>query len=488
MTVSFQNLQRADKEKLVQAIAAKASRKFAPFCKFTDKSYCVPPHLSLLCSKLDDVQEGRIKNLMVFMPPRHGKSETVSRKFPAYYLGRNPDHNVILSSYGYTLVRTFSKANRDLIESRRFKAVFPLRTAQNARSVNDWDIAGHRGGLLAAGVGGATTGYGANLFIIDDPLKNKEEADSEVIREKHWDWYRSVVLTRLEPDAKLILVMTRWHQQDLAGKILAQAKEEGTTSDWTVLNLEAICEDESDPLGRDHGDALWPERYDVEALNRTKNRVGSRIWYSMFQGTPQDPESQIVRREWIQWYKELPIEFDRFGGIDTATSVKTSSDHTSLVDVCKDWEGYLYVDDVFLEKTSVHAFAKHVNAEHGAKNYKSVRLESNNAGEAVKQRIDEVGKDPKTGTHPPVKAVVTSTDKVVRLNQFVHMIENGTIRFKLGNPKVAALVNHLINFDGKGSDIDDDVDALGFAVKAATGGAVLFSSTQDFDVYAKGTR
>lgn len=425
-----------------------------------------------------DVESGKTKRLMIFMPPRHGKSETISRKFPSWFLGRNPDKNIIISSYAHQLATSFSREARGYIESRQYKTVFNITTAVDSRAVNDWNIQGHKGGMMAAGVGGATTGYGADLFIIDDPFKNKEEADSETIREKVWDWYRSVALTRLEPGGAMIIVMTRWHQQDLAGKILEEDK------DWEVLNLSAIAEKEEDKLGRSIGEALWPERYDVAALEAIKYRVGTRIWHALFQGNPMDPESQIVKREWIQWYKELPIEYQRYGGIDTATSQKTSADHMSLVDVVKDWQGFMYVDDVFLDKLSVYAFAKHVNAQHGAKKYSRIKLESNNAGEAVKQRIDEVGKEPKTGTHPPVSAEATSTDKVVRVNEFSHLIENGTLRFKLGNPKVAALVDHLVNFDGKGGDVDDDVDALGFAIKSAIGGATAFSSTEDFDVFA----
>lgn len=480
----MKDISRDAKLDIVKVLAAKATKRFEDFCCFVDSSYRVPTHLELLCRELDKVEKGKTKRLMVFMPPRHGKSETTSRKFPAYYLGKNPDHNVILASYGYLLAKSFSKASRDLMESRKYRAVFPIRMAEDARSVNDWDIQGYKGGMLAAGVGGATTGYGANLFVIDDPIKNKEEAESEVIREKHWDWYRSVVLTRLEPDARLIVMLTRWHQQDLAGKILAQAKEDGDLDDWRVINLPAIAE-EKDALKRKPGEALWPDRYDRRMLKKTQKQVGSRIWFALFQGQPQDPETQIVKREWIQWYRTLPIEHERFGGIDTATSQRTSADNTSLVDVCKDWQGYLYVDDVFLDKVSVYGFAKHVNAQHGAKKYKRIKLESNNAGEAVKQRIDEVGKDPKLGTHPPVVAEATVTDKVVRVNEFAHLIENGTIKFKLGSARVAFLVEHLVNFDGKGSDIDDDVDGLGFAIKAALGGAALFSSTEDFDVFAK---
>jgi predicted phage terminase large subunit-like protein len=340
--------------------------------------------------------------------------------------------------------------------------MFGLETAEDSRAVDKWDIKGHSGGMIASGVGGSITGYGADLFLIDDPIKNQEEAESEVYREKVWGWYRSVARTRLEPKAAIILIMVRWHRQDLAGKILAEEK------DWEVVNLPAEAE-ENDLLGRAVGEALWPERYDKEALAKIKYDSGSRVWSSLFQGHPTDPESALVKREWIRYYDELPPACNRYGGSDTATSQKTQADNTALVDVCTDKEGWLYVDDVFCEKTSVSAFANYVNNQHQIKKYVFIKLESNNAGEAIRQRIDEVGRENKN--YPPISLEKTDTDKVVRVIEFQPLIENGTIRFKRGHKKIAELIDHLCNFDGKGSDIDDDVDALGFAIKAAKKGA-----------------
>lgn len=456
----------------VAAICEKASRRFREFCHVTDPNFRSPGHVRLMQDKLEAVEKGLVKRLIISMPPRHGKSETVSRKFPAWYLGRNPDKRIIQASYSFNLAKSFARDVRTIIETDIYRAVFSLAIDPEHRAVGDLNLFGHRGGIIAAGVGGSLTGHGAHLFLIDDPIKNSEEAESEVMREKQWDWFRSVALTRLEPNAVMIIMMTRWHQQDLVGKVLAQAKADGLEHEYEVLNLPAVAE-ENDALGRPVGEALWSDRYSAEHLATTKNKVGSKVWFSLYQGRPQDPETQIVKREWFRYYRELPIEFERFGGIDTATSVKTSADNSSLVDVCKDWEGYLYCDEVTLDKISVFGFAKHVNSAHTTKQYKLIRLEANNAGEAVKQRIEEVGRE--TKVNPPISAIQTVTDKVVRVNEFAHLIENGTLRFKAGNPRVLSLVEHLINFDGKGSDIDDDVDALGFAIKAALGGAGMLT-------------
>jgi predicted phage terminase large subunit-like protein len=471
---SLSQLSKSDKVEIVQVGAEKARRHLMDYCKIIDRNYQPAAHLKLLTDRLEALERGDINRLMVFMPPRHGKSETVSKKFPSWYFGRNPDHSIIMSSYAHNLVRSFSRDVRDTIESQRYKVMFNIHTAEDSRSVNEWNIGDHDGGMIAAGVGGAVTGYGANLFIIDDPVKNKEEAESLVYRERVWGWYQSVVLTRLEPGAKIVLVMTRWHKDDLAGRILE--KEPAT---WEVINLQALSEGK-DLLMRSPGTALWPSRFNEKTLETTKDRVGSRVWHALFQGNPLDPESQIIRRDWIKWYDDLPPGCVRGGGIDTATSKNTTADNMALVDVCCDKEGFLYCDDAVCEKLTVSAFAKHNSNQHKIKKYIKIKIESNNAGEAVKQRIDEVGREDKT--YPPVEAVPTSTDKVVRVMGFQALIENGTLKFKRGNKKVAELVEHLIAFDGKGGEVDDDVDALGFAIKAVTGDDIGLALTLNYDV------
>lgn len=477
-SLNAQQLSRADKEKIISVYAEKARRYLADYGRYMDKNYQTPSHLVNLINELEAVERGELKRLMVFMPPRSGKSETISRKFPAWYLGKHPDNNVIMASYAFSLVRGFSKDVRDAIEERKYKTIFNICTADDARQIKDWDIAQHRGGLLAQGVGGAITGYGAHLFIIDDPFKDQKEADSELIRNNAWDWYKSVVLTRLEPNASIILVMTRWHQDDLAGRILKEEKEFGT-HDWKVINYPALATAD-DILGRKEGEALWPERYPRDVLLATKQKVGSRVWAALYQGNPQDPESQKFKREWFRMYDNLPADIAKRGaGADTATSLKSSNDNTSLVDVCRGEDGFLYVDDCFCEKITVSGFAKHLVNQQKVNKYNKVKLEKNNAGEAFKQRIDEISRE--EGVAIPVECEQTSTDKMVRAMEFQPFVENGTLRFKRGNKKVAELIEHLINFDGKGGDIDDDIDALGFAIKAAldSGDGAIFISTQD---------
>jgi len=443
--------------------AEKSRRNLIDFCQFTLKGYERADHLSLIAERLEAVERGEIKRLAIFCPPRHGKSETASIRFPAWYLGRNPDKRVILTSYAATLSRTFSRKVRNLIEEGKYGFVFDAKTTKDYRAVDHWDLFGKRGGMVSSGVGGPITGYGADLFIIDDPVKNKEDAESVHYREMTWEWFQSVARTRLEPNAAIILIMTRWHKDDLGGRLLKN--QEG----WTVVNLPALAE-KDDPLGRREGEALWPERFGAEALESLKRDVGSRAWHALFQGNPLDPESQIFNRDWFQYYQELPPATARGGGIDTATSKKTSADNMSLVDVCRDTQGFLYLDDVFLDKVSVSAFSNHVSNQHKIKRYVHIGLEDNNAGEAVRQRIDEVGREKKT--YPPVSPFTTSTDKVVRAMEWQPLVENGTLKFKAGNAKIADLIDRLVDFDGTDGTIDDDIDATGFAIKAVAAGYI----------------
>jgi len=421
------------------------------FCFFTNPIYEDAIHLHIIADALQKIEKGEIKKLMIFVPPRHGKSEITSIRFPAWYLGRNPNNRIIHTSYSATLSNMFSRHVRNLINDERYKWIFNINLASDSRAVDAWDLDKHTGGMISTGVGGSITGYGANLLIIDDPIKNMEEALSETYREKMYDWYRSVALTRLEPNARQIVIMARWHPKDLAGRILEEQK------DWHIINLKAIEDNK----------ALWPERFPLSTLIDIKESVGSKVWGGLYQGEPKDIESQIIKREWFtdNYYDTLPPACIRGGGIDTAMSKKTTADHMSLVDACRDRKGFIYVDDVFLEKgISGQGFGEYLVNRHKIYKYTKVKIEENNAGLAVKEIIERVGREAKAPV--PIISHFTSTDKTVRLHEVAPLIENGTIKWNRGNKKVAALIEHLIEFDPHGGGIDDDVDALGFAIEA----------------------
>ncbi|NLE76759.1 MAG: terminase, partial [Chloroflexi bacterium] len=232
------------------------------------------PYQRLLRGRLQAVTRGECRRLMLFLPPRHGKSELVTVRYPVWRLAHEPGLRVIVGAYNQTLANKFSR------KARRVAQGAGLRLSPERSAVEDWELA--RGGSLrAVGVGGGITGQGGDLIVIDDPVKSREEANSEAYRERVFDWYTDDLYTRLEPGGAAILIMTRWHEDDLAGRILRS--EDGPN--WEALSLPAEAE-EGDVLGRAVGEALCPARYDVAALREIRTVLGRSYW-ALYQQRPQ---------------------------------------------------------------------------------------------------------------------------------------------------------------------------------------------------------
>ena len=244
---------------------------------------------------------------MIFLPPRHSKSMTVSETFPSYFIGKNLNRRVILVSYGESLARKFGRANKLKLEEFG-EEIFGISIGRNNASVTNWGIEGYRGGMISAGIGGGITGEGADLLIIDDPIKNRSEADSKTYRDKVWSEWQNTLYTRLQPDGAVIIILTRWHEDDLAGRLLNP--EYGEVEDWDIIKLPAIAE-ENDLLGREIGEPLWPEfGFDAKWVEETKVAVGTRTWASLYQQRPSPQEGSIINRKWWQYYKKAPEQFD----------------------------------------------------------------------------------------------------------------------------------------------------------------------------------
>lgn len=294
---------------------------------------------------------------MIFAPPQHGKSELVSVRLPAYWLGHHPDEPVILASYAAALAEKHSRAARETVESAEFAQLFPGRsTRRDSRAVNYWQIAGARGGLLAVGVGGPVTGHGARLGIIDDPFENWAQAQSRTIRDKVWDWWRGVFRTRLWEGGAIILVMTRWNEDDLAGRLLAEQGQ-----DWTVLRLPALAESQADrdensrrlgqpagqpdPLGRAPGAALCPGRFSAMALAGLRRDVGSLVWAGEYQGAPRAPEGNRFKRDWFPIVGAAPATAARVRYWDKA-GTQGAGKFTAGVLLARAPDKTIYVEDV----------------------------------------------------------------------------------------------------------------------------------------------
>lgn len=276
--------------------ATLASRSLLRFTEYTNPLYKRARHHELIADKLEAVERGEIDRLMIFMPPRHGKSELASKRFPAWCLGRDPKRQIIAASYNSDLANDFGRNVRNLVAEPEYGQVFPsVSLAADSQAANRMNT-NHGGAYVAAGVGTAVTGRGAHIALIDDPFKDREEADSERRRELVWDWYRSTLYTRLMPGGRIVLVQTRWHEDDLAGRLIEQEGYKEHGGQWDVLELPAL----------DNGHALWPEWYDVPALERIKATIGPREWSALYQQKPQPDEGTFFKREWFGNWGKLP--------------------------------------------------------------------------------------------------------------------------------------------------------------------------------------
>lgn len=270
------------------------------FVTYVNKDYEVNWHHALLCEYLDRFISGDIKRLMVFMPPQHGKSQLVSRSAPAYILGKNPKAKVVIASYSSDLASSFNRDCQRIIESEEYEHVFPKTKLNESNVVNvakgSWlrnsdifETVGMGGFLKAVGVGGSLTGTPADFAIIDDPVKDAIEASSFTTQQRIWDWYTSVLETRLHNESRVLLTMTRWDVNDLAGKLIQNMESGGTK--WVVLKLPAIKtadENQSDP--RQYGEALWPSRHDLAKLQDSRQK-SARVFEALYQQNPRPVQS-----------------------------------------------------------------------------------------------------------------------------------------------------------------------------------------------------
>lgn len=262
------------------------------FTQRTFPGYEPAPHHRLIIEKLEAVERGDIRRLMLFVPPRHGKSELASVRFPAWYLGRDPRRKVILASYGAVLAYKFSRRVRNLVKSPLYQRLYPgLELTGDAAAVQFWAWLHHgeeAGAFNAAGVGGGITGEGCDLLIVDDPVKDAKEALSLTVRDDTYEWYSSTAYTRLDRVANAVVVIqTRWHEDDLSGRLLQQAEEGGEK--WEVVDLPAVAEaGRPDALDRRPGQPLWPARFDAERLAVIRTTVREQWWEALYQQRPPE--------------------------------------------------------------------------------------------------------------------------------------------------------------------------------------------------------
>lgn len=357
--VAFQQDVEAKRELAERELAR---RRLLPFIKRINPAYTPGWVHADICQRLERfalaVEAGLSPRLMITCPPRHGKSEIGSKTFPSWYLGRNPNHEVILCSYSGDLAKDFSRKCRDLMDSDRFKSVFKTRVSKTSSAVEKWSTT-DAGGFTAAGVQGPITGRGAHLAIIDDPVKDREEAESESVRQKVKDWYSSTFYSRLAPGGGILIIQTRWHSDDLSGWLLTEmqaAEKEAAelgywpedADKWELVEYPAIAV--IDEPYRKAGEALHPGRYPLAALRRIKRTMIPRDWEALYQQTPVSDDGDYFLKEDFRFYnpgEAPPRETLRiYAAGDLAISTKQSADFSVFVVVGIDPQQNIWLLDL----------------------------------------------------------------------------------------------------------------------------------------------
>jgi predicted phage terminase large subunit-like protein len=398
---------------------------------------------------------GDLDRLIIQVPVRHGKSEMVTVRYTAWRIERDPRLKVILGAYNQTIANRFSRKVRRIIENNGKVRLNPERSA-----VSEWETV-QGGGLRAAGVGAGVTGWGGDLVVVDDPVKNREEADSPTYRQKVWDWWNDDLFTRREPGAATILIMSRWHKRDLVGRIL---EEDGDK--WTVVNLPAIA-GENDPLGRDPGEALCPQRYDEEALTDIRESTTDRTWWSLYQQSPRADTGTIFDESWwepagarFDLSKRKPDVAGRYISLDTAegddeenaytVGVVGELRHNYLLDIVSVWRERIAFPDL---PDEVEALARRWNAD---RKLKGVIIEYKSSGVQVHQTLMATGPE---WLQEILNPWTPSASKEMRAEQAAVWCRNGMIRLPWPGPEwLTEFTEELYDFPA--SAYRDQVDAF----------------------------
>lgn len=433
----------------------RARRSFRYFIEQVKPDYYFNWHHDVLIDALQSLADRQIKRLIVQMPPRHGKSELVSRLFPAWILGRDPNEQIILSSYSLDLASAMNRDCQRVIQSPDYGTMFPVSKLSDGKgeaikTQKRFDIVGHKGYYVSAGVGGGITGVGCTVGVVDDPVKNAAEADSVTYRNAAWEWYTSTFKTRFEPGAVEVICQTRWHEDDLAGRVLNSAKSDPGT---VIINFPAICE--KPEQNRNIGDPLWESKYDAEALSEIRTEVGTRTWNALFQQRPAPDEGSIIKKAWFGRYKkhELPEGSTNFY-FDTAYTDKEANDPTAGISYIKKGHDYyvIHCAEKWLDFTGQIEWVKSFSQAHGYTPRSLIRIEPKATGKSV---VEVVRKN--TGLN--VKEADPPKDsKTARANAVSPVIEAGRVYLPDGEAWVDNFLAQVAAFPNAAHD--DMVDCL----------------------------
>ena len=422
-----------------------------------NKGYWKPGKaVSYICDNIQKFIEKPSVNafdiLILSIPPQHGKSMSVTEALPSWYLGRNNRSRVIEISYSETFAQKFGRKNKQKIQEFG-EELFGIRLAESPNTSTEFELSNNVGGMISRGVLSGVTGNACNLMIIDDPVKTRQEADSEMYRERVWDEWQNSFKTRLAAGAKVILIMTRWHEDDLAGRMIKHEKN------VTVINLPCEAE-ENDPLGRKIGEALAPEiGKDNSWLKSFKETYteGTRAWNALFQGRPTAQQGNIIKRHWWRYYgkNELPKLARIVISVDAAFKDEDTSDYVA-VEVWGKRDANIYLLDLVRERMDFVETVKAIELMAEKYDYKAIYIEDKANGSAVIQYLKH------KNTMHSIIPVNPEGGKIARVNAVSGLIEGGNVFLPKDKDYVDVFIEECAAFPNGAND--DMVDAMSQAL------------------------
>lgn len=410
---------------------------------------------------LEAVERGEIVQLIFCMPPRHGKSEIATRRFAAWYSGKHPEQDIAVASYSDTMAHDFGADTRAILMLHQFKQIFPgykLRRGGNAKD-NIQTVEGGR--LIYVGRGGALTGRGANLLLIDDLFKDHEEARSQTIRDQAWNWFTKVAMTRRMGKKLVVVTMTRWHSDDIIGRITDPENPHYNAIEaakWKIIKLPAIAEDD-DPLGRPVGAPLWPARYDLDFLE-SQQRLDPLGFASLYQQNPTVADGTLFQRESIQYYRpdQLPEDLRVYCASDHAVGTKQRNDPTVLLSIGIDKQQNIYLLDCYWRRAptdvAVEAMLDMARDRKPLLWWAERGHISKSIGPFLRKRMME------RTTWINIREVTPSNDKATRAQSIAGRVAMGKVFFPRGATWTEKAINELLAFPN--GLHDDFVDALAY--------------------------
>jgi len=315
---------------------ATAKDSLIGFTEYTNPRYKTATIHCQIAEQLERVERGEIDRLMLLVPPRHGKSELASRRFPARYLGKYPHRQFISSSATGSLAEDFGRDVRNIIASPQYRVLYETRLAEDSKAKGRWNTA-QDGSYYAIGVGAAVMGRGAHVFMIDDPFGTMAEARNETARKNVWDWYTGTVYNRLEENGAIVLINHRMHEDDLTGMLRAQQAAGGDR--WEVVELKPDM---------DNRLALWPEKYPIAALERIRRNTTAQDWSALYLQNPTPDEGTYFKADWLKPYDKAPVRatLTVYGGSDYAVT-DDGGDYTVHAIIGLDPEENMYLLDLW---------------------------------------------------------------------------------------------------------------------------------------------